>query len=108
LSKEPLDPKYDMDIAGLRPASVLSALYNAARPVGMGFLQATNAAMNEKEAEELLAASESGWFDYVHGRPLKIRIAEGVLYRYDLYDRDQGRGAAARVISELKKQEATK
>lgn len=39
-----------MDISGLSKASVLAALYNAARPQGMGFLQYDPKPMSEADA----------------------------------------------------------
>lgn len=89
-----------IDIKGLDPAAVLAALYNAAKPQGLGFLQYDPKPMDLKEAQELL---KEEYFDYLNGRVMKIRIgkdSKGIDPR--LYDRDNGKGAAAGVIANLR------
>lgn len=86
--------------ARLDKAEVLAALYNASRVQGMGVLQAKNGLMTTDEARELLKTQT--YFDYLHGRVMKVRI-EGDELNPRLYDRDLGSGAAAAVIDALRK-----
>lgn len=93
----------EIDIKGIDKAELLAALYNEARPMGMGWLQASAAAMTVEQARELL--SQQSYFDYVHGRPLKVDLSGDSLFG-GLYDRDQGRGHAAEVVERLRRKAA--
>lgn len=88
-----------ISITGLSKSSVLAALYNAARPQGMGFLQYDPTPMTDDEAKEILA--ESSRFDYLKGRVLKVDLS-GDTFEERLYDRDNGTNAAAIVIAALR------
>jgi hypothetical protein len=103
------------DISDLNEAAVLAALYNASKPQGMGFLQYTPEPMEEEEAAELLSRYRE--FDYLRGRVMKIRFfnakraeseynAPGKLSGEWLYDRDNGKGAFARVLASLRAEKA--
>ena len=95
-----------ISIKGLDKAKVLAALYNASRPLGMGYLHFDPNAMTHEEAEKHI--SEGGtWvgrgdlcFDYLKGRVLKVDLAEDEFDPW-LYDRDNGNGAAEKVIAVL-------
>jgi hypothetical protein len=95
-----------IDISGLTKASVLAALYNASAPVGMGFIHYTSGDMSEAEAEKALT-TEIGpfgrplYFDYVRGRALKVDLSKDSFDPW-LFDRDNGKGAAARAIEKLR------
>lgn len=89
-----------MKIEGLNKAEVLAALYNNAKVQGMGFLQADNKQMTTEEAKTILDESDDKYFDYLKGRVMKIRIA-GDEIDTRLYNRDNGNGAAERVIGKL-------
>lgn len=89
-----------MKIEGLNKAEVLAALYNNATVQGMGFLQADNKQMTTEEAKAILDESSDKYFDYLKGRVMKIRIA-GDEVDTRLYNRDNGDGAAERVIGKL-------
>ena len=89
-----------IDITGLDKADVLAALYNNSRPQGLGFLQFNPAPMTTEEARAELAAGT--YFDYLHGRVMKIDLAADDFFEERLYDRDLGEGAARRVINELR------
>lgn len=96
----------DIDIKGIDKAELLAALYDGAAPQGMGWLHARDGGMTEREAQELLdAAGEAPWFDYVHGRPIKVGFRGDLLLRADLYDRDApgGAGSAQRIVDALRK-----
>jgi len=94
-----------VSITGLDKADVLAALYNAAAPIGLGVLRYREESMTREQAQALIDAETTSYgvsFDYVHGRPLKIDLTTDEL-RTDLYNRDQGMGAAERVVAELRK-----
>ena len=78
-------------------AEVLAKLYNASRPIGLGFLHADSNDMTTKQAQELLDDG-STYFDYLNGRVMKIDLSDDNLDPY-LYDRDNGDGAAAAAIN---------
>ena len=84
-----------MDISKLDKADVLAALYNAARPQGLGFPHYTPKPMTKDEAAELLKGHD--YFDYVHGRVMKVDL-RGDTLDPRLYDRDNGDGAAYRAL----------
>ena len=94
-----------ISIAGLDKAKVLAALYNNSRPLGLGHLHFTPEPMKEEEARALLAQQaddeRGAYFDYLKGRVMKVRIGGDEL-NPSLYDRDNGDGAAARVIDALR------
>lgn len=88
-----------ISIAGLDKADVLAELYNAARPQGMGFTHFDPKPMGNTEAAELLKTTK--YFDYVKGRVMKVEINGDELDPL-LYDRDNGEGAAAKVIEAIR------
>lgn len=90
-----------INITGLSKAAVLKALYDNAKPLGMGFLHYNPKPMELAEAEELLIHSH--YFDYVHGRVMKVDLKYDTFNPW-LYDRDNGEGAAERVITLLRYQ----
>lgn len=90
-----------IDITGLSKAAVLAALYNRARPQGMGFLHYDPNPMTEKEAQKWL---EKGYksFDYLQGRVMKLSLEYEGEFEEALYDRDNGMGAAREAIDALR------
>lgn len=88
-----------MNISKYSKAEVLAALYNNSKPLGMGIIHYNPKDMTTEEAEELLKKYK--YFDYLHGRVMKVNLSGDELETY-LYNRDNGEGAAERVISELK------
>ncbi|MBU1970331.1 hypothetical protein KJ605_00935, partial [Patescibacteria group bacterium] len=78
---------------------VLAALYNAAKPQGMGFTHYDPAPMTLEQAEQLLKRGTD--FDYLKGRVMKINLCDDTLDTWG-YDRDNGEGAAAAVIGSLR------
>lgn len=95
-----------MNISDLNKAAVLAALYNNARQQGLGFLQVNGVSgMTQDEAQQLLdKAGERPYFDYLHGRVMKIAIEDDL--ETHLYNRDNGSGAAERVIEHLRTKSA--
>jgi len=88
-----------VDISGLDKAGVLAALYNAARPQGMGFMRYDPVPMSVEEASELLQRTNR--FDYLKGRVMKVEI-DGDDIDTRLYNRDNGEGAAEMAIQSLR------
>ncbi len=91
-----------VNISGLSKESVLAALYNASRPQGMGFMHYDPTPMTEKVAEGVIKRMGGVLdFDYLAGRVMKVNIHKDEFDPW-CYARDNGQGAAARVISELR------
>ena len=80
----------------MNTTEVFAELYNASHPQGLGFLQATAEDMTVDEAQTLLDSGHT-YFDYLHGRVMKINLSSNEL-NTALYDRDNGPGAAARAL----------
>jgi hypothetical protein len=93
--------KMMVNIEGLDKASVLAALYNAARPQGMGFLQYDPNNMEEKEARELLL--KGAYFDYLKGRVMKVDLTSDVSFDATWYNRDNGYDAAQIVVDMVRR-----
>lgn len=89
-----------ISIAGLDKASVLAALYNAAQPQGLGFLQYDPTPMSPHEARSQYGKCDD-YYDYLRGRVMKVDLSKDSFDPW-LYDRDNGSGAAKRVIDALK------
>jgi hypothetical protein len=89
-----------VNIEGLDRADVLAALYNASRPLGMGFLSYNPKPMSRDEARSLLEGST--YFDYLNGRVMKVDLRGVTTLESALYDRDNGPGAAERAIAALR------
>lgn len=89
-----------VNIRGLKKSAVLAALYNASKPQGLGFLHFDPTPMAEEEAEELLKMGD--YFDYLKGRVMKVDLSNDDYFEEWLYDRDNGSGAAQRVINKLR------
>lgn len=85
-----------INIKGINKAEILAALYNAAKPQGMGFLQYEPAPMTAEEAAQYVG----GDIDYLKGRVMKVNLT-GDSLDTRLYNRDNGEGAAERVFASL-------
>ena len=91
-----------MNIAGLDKAEVLAALYNGSRQQGMGFVDKRgHSDITVEQAREELAGNQRMYFDYLHGRVMKISL-KGDEVNTALYNRDNGQGAAERIVEALK------
>lgn len=85
-----------MDISNLPKPKVLAALFNAAKPLGLGFLHhCPEHAMDETEAAELLAVDT--YFDYLEGRLMKVNLSGDELNTWN-YNHDNGENAAENAI----------
>lgn len=87
-----------ISLGGLDKAEVLAALFNGARAQGKSFLQHEPTPMTAEDARGLLQSGTH--FGYIQGRVLKVNLANDTLDPWG-YDRDNGEGAAARVIKAL-------
>jgi len=90
-----------ISLTGLDKAKVLAALYNAAKPQGLGFIHYDNKPMTPEKAEEIISGGNTD-FDYLKGRVMKVDLSGETLDPY-LYDQDNGQGTAKRVIDEIRK-----
>lgn len=91
-----------VSIDGKNKADVLAALYNRAKPQGMGFLHYDPTPMTREVAEEFLSApNESLYFDYLKGRVMKVDLRSDTEFSERLYDRDNGQGAAQAAIDSI-------
>lgn len=88
-----------IDISNLDRGSVLAVLYNASKPLGMGFMHYDPKPMTPEEGTEFLKGQN--YFDYLNGRVMKVQIDSDALDPR-LYDRDNGVGAAAKAIATLR------
>ncbi len=88
-----------MDISKLNKAEVLAALYNNAKPLGMGFLHFTPEPMAREEAQAMLDAGQT-YFDYVKGRVMKVDLSKDELWT-GTYNRDNGTDAAELALQGL-------
>ena len=88
-----------ISLIGLNKTKVLAGLYNAAKPLGMGYLQYDPSPMTPNEAKELLFQDDD--FHYLKGRVMKVNLSGDTLDPR-LYDRDNGEGAAKKVIDFLR------
>lgn len=93
-----------ISIKGLTKAEALKALYDNARPLGMGYLHFTPEPMTLDEAAKYFKvgddnASRVGYFDYLKGRVMKVDLNKDE-FNPALYDRDNGQGSAAAAIEE--------
>ncbi len=86
-------------LAGLNKEDVLAALFNAAKPQGIGFMNYDPKPMTQEEAKGLL--KQTTYFDYLKGRVMKVNLAGDELNTL-CYDRANGQGAAERAIAELR------
>lgn len=93
---------YEIDISNLDPAEMVAALYNATS----GVFGPPEPPMTKEEAQaeiDALTKGEQGrrlYFDYLHGRSMKIHFGRAILDTR-LFDRDNGKGAAAAALAPL-------
>lgn len=87
-----------IDLKDLDKAAVLAALYNASKPMAMGFMRYDPTPMTVDQAHELLKKQTD--FDYLQGRVMKTDLSGDTLDTWG-YDRDNGEGAAAKALASL-------
>lgn len=99
-----------VNTAGMDEAAVFTALYNAAKPQGMGFLHDDVQNITNEQGRALMQAqytsseeSHRHRFDYVNGRLMKISrgdIEKGYI-DVTTYDQYNGEGTAQRALEHL-------
>lgn len=101
-----------VSIAGLEKAAVLHALWHGSRAQGMSFMGLPTGDVTVEMCEEAVSPDADNsnahahqsrplHFDYWHGRVLKVDISGDSFDPWG-YDRDNGQGAAERVIEALR------
>lgn len=87
-----------IDISNKNKADVLAALYNSAKPVGMGIVQYDPTPMT-REIAEYVIEKMGYYFDYLKGRPIKCNLEDDII-RVGSYNRDNNQdGLAQKAIS---------
>lgn len=102
-----------ISIAGLDKAEVPAALYNRAKPQGMGCAKFIPGDMTADQAREFVArghgdrptVTSGGYFDYLNGRVMKVDLS-GDTFDPFFYDYNNGQGAANEVIAKLRLRES--
>ena len=89
-----------ISLKGRNKAAVLAALYNAAKPQGLGFLHYDPRPMTIEEARKILSVET--YFDYLKGRVMKVDLSGDEFDSWG-YDRDNGEGMAKNVLMSLQK-----
>lgn len=89
-----------INIQGLNKSHVLRELYNNSKVQGLGIFQVKDLPMTTEEAEELLV--NQNYFDYLHGKVMKISLLGDIGFEELLYDRDNGKGKAQKIIDDLR------
>jgi len=89
-----------MNISHLPKPKVLAALFNAAKPLGLGIIHYKKEhVMGEEEASEMLESQ--AYFDYVEGRLMKVNLSVDELDTSN-YNRDNGANSAEDAINSIK------
>lgn len=98
-----------VDYRGVSETVLIRALWENTRAVGNGILAEAAHGGAPPDSDMIRAALRSGGpivsFDYVLGRPIKVRLdtSAKLLHNAHLYDRDAcgGAGSAARIVKQL-------
>ena len=88
-----------ISLVGLDKAAVLAALYNVAKPQGMGFMHYDPAPMTYDQAKAILEGGQTD-FDYLKGRVMKINLSGDDLDVWG-FDRNNGEGVAKAAIDSI-------
>jgi len=88
----------EVSIEGIDKVALVQALYAGAKCQGMGIFAFKEGPLPQEQAEDLADAPH---LDYVRGRVMKCSVA-GDTMRTDLYNRDNGPGAAEQIIDALR------
>lgn len=94
-----------IDITGLDKGEVVAALYNAAKPKGLGYLiEAISHTdpMTLSEGQRWFNAHAGGYINYLKGCVIKTDVSSDSIDER-LYDRDNGEGTAARAIDGIRR-----
>lgn len=88
----------EVNIEGINKVTLVQALYAGAKCQGMGQFAFVAGPLPQKEAE---VCAEAMHLDYVKGRIMKCSVASDTM-RTALYNRDNGEGAAERIIDTVR------
>lgn len=88
-----------INISKIPKAKVLAALFNHAKPLGLGLLHYIPRDMDETEAQKILDSGQT-YFDYHEGRLMKVDLSGDELDTR-FYNRDNGEMAAENAISQI-------
>jgi hypothetical protein len=92
-----------IDVSGLDLGAVVAALYNAATPVGMGFMHYDPVPMTIEEGQQVVAELRlDKGFDYCSGRVMKLHLRDVPNIDVTWYNRDNGEGVAEMAIDQLR------
>ena len=91
-----------IDIKGLSKAQVLHALWHASKAQGLSFLGLSGGSFTLEDAQEVVDNQPCLYFDYVAGHVIKCDLSKDE-FDERLFDRDNGDGAAATAIENLRK-----
>ncbi len=92
----------EINISGLDRADLLAALFNASKPLGLGFLDSgSQNPMTKADAQIEISESTGLYFDYVRGRVIKCDLSGDTL-RAGSYNRNNGPGAAEAVVDSVR------
>jgi len=106
-----------VSIKDIDKAKLLAALYNRARPQGLGFLHFSPQDMTVEEARKQLEegydhrkqfgefGSKPMFFDYLNGRVMKVNLNGDKMDTWG-YNRDNGEGVAEKIITSLRNEKA--
>jgi hypothetical protein len=95
----------DINYSGIDEATLIHALYHGTAALGLGILHHKAGLSVEDVAEDLKndLGEKRIYFDYYRGHPLKLSLdTVNKTFNPRLYDRDAGRGAAERIVAQLK------
>lgn len=94
-----------IDIAGIEKATLVAALFNNSKPLGLGFFAAkSNTLMTAKDAQKYLDKGQK-YFDYLEGRVMKIDVSGDEVDPWG-YDRDNGPGAVNKVVEAIRQSQS--
>lgn len=88
-----------INIAGIDKARLLKALYDGSKIQGNSYIGYSGNEFTLEDAK--MALRETRSFDYVNGRVIKVNLS-GDEFDPWFYDRDNGDGAAQRIVDALR------
>ncbi len=106
-----------IDTSGIETWRIVQALYNRAKPLGLGYLQFEPGGLSDDDAKAFVKDAEDRWnalpeerrkgdnhygyIDYMRGRVVKTNPFSNPIDPR-LFDRDNGQGACAEAIDKLR------
>lgn len=91
-----------VNIEGIPKPTVLCALYNASKGIGIGVYQANpKDRLTYRRAEEVLSQKTS--FDFLYGRCMYVDLTNDIEFDETEYDKWLGEGHAQKAINNIRK-----